>query len=37
MAEKGGKEGFGSYKRIERGSVLASLLIQVLGMFSLVA
>lgn len=37
MAEKGGKEGFGFYKRIEHGSVSVSLLIQVLGMFSLVA
>lgn len=37
MAEKGGKEGFGFYKRIDHGSVSVSLLIQVLGMFSLVA
>lgn len=37
MAEKGGKEGFGFYKRIEHGSVSVSLLIQVWGMFSLVA
>lgn len=36
MAEMGGKEGFGFYKRIERGSVSESRLIQVLGMFSLV-
>lgn len=37
MAEKGGKEGFGFYKRIAHGSVSVSLLVQVLGDDSLVA